>query len=229
MILIYDFDGTLTTNPLPEFEILKDCGCSTEELLPKIKKLKEDRKINFVEAYITSYIEVIKENNLKLNEYNLFKGYDKVKFNKGVLDYFNHFQSNDIKHYVVTSGFKDYVEKTKVKPFLTKVYGTTLKKENDEYIGINTIVTDDAKAEIISQIVKSTNKIIVYFGDGLSDKAAFKYVHSLGGKTIFIAKTKTKEYVELNNLGIIDHLFEPDFSENSAIYKYVQTLNERSE
>lgn len=29
--------------------------------------------------------------------------------------------------------------------------------------------------------------IIIYLGDGLTDKKAFEFVHSLGGKTVFIA------------------------------------------
>jgi len=30
-----------------------------------------------------------------------------------------------------------------------------------------------------------TNKVI-YFGDGLTDRYAFEYVHSIGGKNVFI-------------------------------------------
>lgn len=58
----------------------------------------------------------------------------------------------------------------------------------------------------------------------LTDKLAFEYVHSLGGKNVFIASNEKSviNYQKLNIDGIIDECFSNDFSSDSEISKYIQ-------
>ena len=84
------------------------------------------------------------------------------------------------------------------------------------------------KVDIIKKIIKENNNDtnVIYFGDGLTDKKAFEFVHSIGGTTVFIAQGENpiSKYNKINENGIIDEYFEPDYSKDSKISKYVKNL-----
>lgn len=230
MIIIYDFDGTLTPYSLPQYEVLKKCGYDDKKLNERIAKTIKVDEIGLYEAYYKCYVDILKENKIAMTMENFCLGADKVQFNKGVVEYFEKYQSSNtgIKHYIVTSGLKDYVEKTAIGKLVDGVYGATFKQENGLFTEINTLLTDEKKVEIIKKIQvenDNTNQII-YYGDGLTDKFAFEYVHSIGGKNVFIASNEQSmiNYNKLNANKIIDQCFEGDFTSNSKISKYIQKI-----
>lgn len=228
MVVIYDFDGTLTPYSLPQYEIIKKCGYNEEKLMNRIAE-KLTNSEGLYEAYYKCYIEILLENNILLTKENVCLGADKVEFNNGVIEYFKNFQSQitGVKHYIVTSGIKDYVDKTVIRKFVDGVYGVTFNEENGIYKDIDILLTDKKKVDVIKQVQKDNNETnnIIYFGDGLTDSLAFEYVNSIGGKNVFIAtKNESIEtYKQLNVKGIIDKCFEPDFSMDSELSKYIQT------
>ena len=228
MVIIYDFDGTLTPYSLPQYEIIKKCGYNEEKLMNRIAE-KLTNSEGLYEAYYKCYIEILLENNILLTKENVCLGADKVEFNNGVIEYFKNFQSRKtgVKHYIVTSGIKDYVDKTVIRKFVDGVYGVTFNEENGIYKDIDILLTDKKKVDVIKQVQKDNKETnnIIYFGDGLTDSLAFEYVHSIGGKNVFIAtKNESMEtYKKLNVKGIIDKCFEPDFSMDSELSKYIQT------
>ena len=228
MVIIYDFDGTLTPYSLPQYEIIKKCGYNEEKLMNRIAE-KLTNSEGLYEVYYKCYIEILLENNILLTKENVCLGADKVEFNNGVIEYFKNFQSQitGVKHYIVTSGIKDYVDKTVIRKFVDGVYGVTFNEENGIYKDIDILLTDKKKVDVIKQVQKDNNETnnIIYFGDGLTDSFAFEYVNSIGGKNVFIAtKNESMEtYKQLNVKGIIDKCFEPDFSMDSELSKYIQT------
>ena len=228
MVIIYDFDGTLTPYSLPQYEIIKKCGYNEEMLMNRIEEKLTNSK-SLYEAYYKCYIEILLENNILLTKANVCLGADKVEFNNGVIEYFKNFQSQTtgVKHYIVTSGIKDYVDKTVIRKLVDGVYGVTFNEENGIYKDIDMLLTDKKKVDFIKQVQKDNQETnnIIYFGDGLTDGFAFEYVHSIGGKNVFIAtkKESMETYKQLNVKGIIDKYFEPDFSMSSKLSKYIQT------
>ncbi len=228
MVIIYDFDGTLTPYSLPQYEIIKECGYNEEMLMNRIEEKLTNSK-SLYEAYYKCYIEILLENNILLTKANVCLGADKVEFNNGVIEYFKNFQSQTtgVKHYIVTSGIKDYVDKTVIRKLVDGVYGVTFNEKNGIYKDIDMLLTDKKKVDFIKQVQKDNQETnnIIYFGDGLTDGFAFEYVHSIGGKNVFIAtKNESMEtYKQLNVKGIIDKYFEPDFSMSSKLSKYIKT------
>ena len=232
MGIIYDFDGTLTPYSLPQYKIIKECGFDDTKYMNSVKQLMNTHKLSMYVAYFQTYITILQNNNKKFNIENICLGASNVQFNKGVFEYFFDLQyaKTNIKHYVLTSGFEDYVKFTSISPYLNGVFGTTLKVTDSKNLEIDSLMSDKYKVEIIKEIQKSNNisgSDIVYFGDGLTDQYAFEFVHSIGGKSIFVCDniSENSSYKTLKNLRIIDYCFENDFSKTSNIYKFVKSLN----
>lgn len=229
MIIIYDFDGTLTPYSLPQYEILIQNGYTDEILMKRINsEIENGRAENIYDAYYKCYIDILKEKEIKISKDNICLGAKTVQFNKGVVEYFEKYQNSKtgIKHYIITSGIKDFVEETEIRKFLDGVYGVTFKYQEDSSVDVEFLLTDEKKVDIIKKIQNENNVTndIIYFGDGLTDKFAFDYVHSIGGKTIFIASNEKSivNYQKLNTNKIIDECFESDFSAYSKICKYIE-------
>ena len=224
MIAIYDFDGTLTPYSLPQYDIIKKCGYTDSGLRELINKEKEKQN-DLYDAYYTVYKNVLKENKIDMTLQNLCIGAENVTLNDGVEEFFRDFQNSEtgVKHYIVTSGIQYYVERTKISKYIEKIYGVTFEQKDGHLEEIDRLVTDREKVNIIKQIYSenNTNKIL-YFGDGMTDKYAFEYIHSIGGKNVFI-KTSTeadKDYNTLNKDKIIDKCFDARFGKNSELYNY---------
>lgn len=116
MVIIYDFDGTLTPYSLPQYKILKKCGYDDETLMRRIKKeINNKNATGLYEAYYKCYKDILFENKIAMTRDNICLGANKVQLNNGVVDYFRRFQSSKtgVKHYIVTSGLKDYVDETR--------------------------------------------------------------------------------------------------------------------
>ena len=197
-----------------------------------MQKIKEEiQKGNATEiydAYYKCYIDILSENGITISKDTACLGANQVAFNPGVIDYFKRSQSQTtgIKHYIITAGIKDYVEETPISKFIDGAYGVTFKQENGKWGEIDFLLTDKTKVNVIQEIQsqnRGTNEII-YFGDGLTDNFAFEYVHSIGGKNVFVKTDEQSEitYQKLNVNGIIDECFDADFRIDSDINKYIQ-------
>lgn len=223
MVVIYDFDGTLTPYALPQYEILKQCNCSNELIMQRVKEeMSNNQAINSYDAYYKCYIDILLENNIGITKENICLGADKVTYNKGVIEYFDNYQGSKtgIKHYIVTSGTKDYVDETCISKYVDGIYGVTFKDQSIDYL-----LTDERKIDVIKKIQQENNTTdIIYFGDGLTDKYAFEYVKSIGGKNVFIISNEQAKqtYQIINTNGLIDECFEADYSLNASISKFIQ-------
>lgn len=230
MIIIYDFDGTLTPYTLPQYKIVKDCGYTDSKINNRVKREMEENKLDLYEAYWKVYINIFLESGIIMSKENICYGAKDTQFNLGVIDYFRRFQSSNtgIKHYIVTSGIKDYIEETPIAEFIDGIFGVEFKKENGVYTSVSNLLSDKKKVDIIKKIREENNDTsdIVYFGDGLTDRFAFEYVHEIGGTNVFVSTNKNSEtnYNKINSEKIIDKYFEGDYSENSQISKFVESL-----
>lgn len=224
MVVIYDFDGTLTPFSLPQYEILKKCHYTDELIMDRVKKeVVNNQAIDLYDAYYKCYIDILLENGFEVTKEIICLGADKVAYNNGVIEFFNSFQSSKtgIKHYIVTSGIQNYVKETSISKFVDGIYGVTLRNGKIDYL-----LTDQKKVDVIKKIQKENDNTtdIIYFGDGLTDRYAFEYVKSVGGKNVFVVSNEqAKQAYELLNVnGIIDECFNADYSANSDISNYIK-------
>ncbi len=234
MIMIYDFDGTLTPYSLPQYPIIKQCGYTDKTLMKRVEsEILKGNAPEFYSAYYKTYMNILAENGITLSKDNVCFGAKNTKLNKGVEEYFQRFRNSKtgMKHYIVTSGIKDYVDETSIGALVDGIYGVTFKQKNGIFQTVDVLLSDKKKVSVIQeiQVQNAGTTQITYFGDGLTDFYAFEYVNSIGGTNVFIASNERSEtnYQKLNKDGIIQHYFVADFQRHSEISKYVQSQLER--
>lgn len=229
MIFIYDFDGTLTPYSLPQYPILKKCGYNDFTLMNRVKSIMESG-VGFYEAYYNCYMSILRENSIPMTRNNVCLGAKDTRFNEGVIGFLTRFGASKTghKHYIVTSGVEEYVRETPVASLVDGIYGVTFSQVGENFGDINFLLSDKKKVDVIEKIRQANGgtKDIVYFGDGLTDGQAFRHVHNIGGRNVFIAVSDKSKgtYEKLNQNEIIRNYFSADFSPGSELDLFVSTL-----
>lgn len=223
MVIFYDFDGTLTPYPIPQYEIIRTCGKDNDTFQQDVLMLANQMNINIYDAYFETFKKLLMDRGFAYSAKVIALGADKVEFNPGVIEFLAKMKSLGVKQYIVTSGYAEYVRKTLVSKYVDGIFGTEFKDENEDGI-LDKILTDADKVEVIKNVLAYMDgETVLYLGDGLTDKDAFSYVHSIGGKALFIGD-KEDVFEVLNNYNIIDETFPRDYTDDSKISEYVSTL-----
>ena len=232
MVIIYDFDGTLTPYPFPKHKILEKCGlkegASNPKFLEMTKEKIEKEKLEFWKAIYKVYFEIIKNANFDLVDSNFCLGANEVVYNKGVSDFLKFFQEHDTNNYLLSSGLKVYLEKTKVNFYFKDIYATTLYyNEKKEFTDIKYLMSNEKKVNAIKDITKDNKdfKHIIYIGDGISDYDAMKYIKENGGTSILVYHNPNDPKIEeFKKKGVITFATKADFSVNGDLFCYVNSI-----
>ena len=234
--IVYDFDGTLTQVSLPRYLLLEKCnykmGTSNEKFLNKLNRIKKEKNCEAMEAFYEEFFRMINNNNLEITINDFLYGVDQIPYNRGLENYFlninNWAKQNDIelKHFILTSGIKDFVENCKYAKFFQEVFGCTFKVENNKIVGIDYYLGTKEKInklELLQKKSDTRSDKTIYVGDGLTDYYAMKYIHNNGGKTIFVHQNENDFdiYKEVNKENIVDYCEIADYNENTDLFRAI--------
>lgn len=231
-IVIYDFDGTLTPNPVTKFEILEKCGynggVNNLELVENFQNRYKKETDNFYEAIYKTFIEMVNKTSYKMIDSNICLGADRMEFNPGVMEFFESVKNDDVFNYILSSGLKSIIQKTKVAKFFDEIYGTTFMYDKDGVAyDIDCLIDDQAKAFYIEKIVKDNKKNncsdVMYIGDGLTDYYAMEYVKNNGGTTIFVYYDEDSyDLLKARESGVVSYFFKADYSSNGELSEFIR-------
>lgn len=231
-IIIYDFDGTLTPYPIPILEILEKSGFKNGNNNPEFLKLvKEKNNEDVYRSIYETCFEVVKKSGIRLSKENLSLGYDKVIYNKGVKEFLQMLNNNNIKNYLLSSGMKVFLEKVVISKYFYKIFATTFHyNKTGEATDIDYLMNDKNKVEAIKEILKENNyqendcSNLIYIGDGLTDLYAMEYIKQNGGLTIFVYQNEEKEVSQIKEKNIVSLFTLADYSVDSELFNYIKRI-----
>lgn len=233
--VVYDFDGTLTPTTLPEFKILEASGmpggAKNPDFFAKAHALADSEKINVYEAMIRVILNTVKQGGFKLTNKNIALGADERVFNPGVEEFLTNLRQKGVANYLLSSGAKAYLERLKIAPEFTEIYASVLTyDQNDEANGVERVMSEEEKAVALTEIATKVNGDrhdftgIIYIGDGPTDVKAMQFIKAHGGKAILIQHDVSDWDLPVAELGQIDLTTGPDFSRNSELTNYINSL-----
>lgn len=232
-ILIYDYDGTLTTNSVPRVNLMDELGCTPEYYEQKMKEwIHENPKSDVFDAYYITFLNVLKEKGYPLTDETFAKATNISDYNPGVFDYFEDFKDS-ADHYLVSSGFKIPLLHTPIAKYFKEIYGTTFAYDKDgNAYGIDYAMNDRKKVDKIKEICEAhgnpnydcTN--MVYLGDGLTDVYAMEFMKTHGGTAIFVHQPHETldNFNKLHEQGVVDIVRVADYSRNSELYNLLKGI-----
>ena len=236
----------MTTETWPKFWVwVKKFGYSGEKRNDDLEKaLAEYRKThegNSLETFFSFFHDLLVNNNQTLTYEELMEGEKYIEYNPGINDFI---EKSLAKNYIVSGGLVEFLKNLKIARCFDGIYGTPLQHNRNGLIsGIGEIMTDDKKILAIQDILKKNNRQtndchnVYYIGDGYSDATAMRFVHSNGGKTIFVHQPSQSDefydynnriYQALNKDGMVDFCCVADYRNGSFLSNILQRQKEKS-
>lgn len=251
--VMYDFDKTLSTQNMQEFNFIGNVGMDPVEFWSEAGKLAEEEGMDPILAYMFLMVSKSKEAGREITKdsfKNLGKG---VQYYKGVEDWFDLINNVgndlglDVEHYIISSGVKEIIEGTSIFKHFREVFACEFHYDEDgNAVWPKNAVNFTNKTQFIFRINKgaldlSDNRAVnefvlederpipffnmIYIGDGDTDIPSMKLVKQGGGYSIAV--------YPIDNPGVAKHLVsdgranffcEADYSEGSELFCTVSDI-----
>jgi 2-hydroxy-3-keto-5-methylthiopentenyl-1-phosphate phosphatase len=219
--VVYDFDGTLTPQPMQEYTILPEIGIKDGKRFWK-QVNEESARTNgeAIVAYMRLMLEKSKSRHFPVTAERLRELAKNINYFPGVQTYFKRindyvkkrfYSDIELRHYVISSGLKEIISGTSIAKYFYKVFAS--EYYYDEYGAAtfpNVIVNDTLKTQFIFRINKGKEKLseninlhmpvplrpipfqnIMYIGDGLTDVPSMTVIRKNGGYAIAVYKSRS--------------------------------------
>ena len=247
--LIYDFDKTLCTKNMQEYEFIPDkIGMSPAQFWGETRRLAVDNKMDMILAYMYLMAEKAAQHKVRITRQDFVRLGEKMEFYPGVEDWFGAIASFgavhgvDVEHYVISSGLKEIIEGCPIFnhfaqvfacEFLYDQYGRpcwpkiavnyTTKTQFLFRIGKN--VPDLSHDESVNQYMPENARRIsfsnmIYIGDGLTDVPCMRLVKKEGGHSIAVYENRA-DVESLLRHERVNYIFPADYRPESPLYHRV--------
>lgn len=249
--VIFDFDGTLTPNIRPSFQILevsglKD-GASNPQFFKDVLAKAEREQTDIYDAMARLICDIAKGAGYDPTDENLSLGADQREYNPGVIQMLNWLQQNHIDSFLISSGLKNYLRHTALAPYFKEIYATTFCYDEQGCItDLNQVMSAENKALALREVAEDINgdpndfSGIVYVGDGATDLVAMRHIKAHGGKAILVhlpedslelQEAQATGAIDLYDLmkqakGVVDLYTLADFRQDSEAMAYLRSLQE---
>lgn len=251
--IMYDFDRTLCTRDMQEYQFIPSLGMEASEFWQDANGLAHREHMDGILAYMYVMIARAKEKGIELSRDKLVSMGNKVELFPGVDEWFDRIneygrmQNVKIEHYVISSGLKEIIQGSKINGAFTEIFASEFYYgDDDNAVWPKAAVNYTNKTQFVYRINKGVLDIsndvdlnksmpedhkrvrfsnMIYIGDGLSDVPCMKMVKAYGGSSIAVYQNGEKEKVdELLTKGRVDFTYPADYRENSGIDITVKNL-----
>ena len=253
--ILYDFDKTLCTTDMQEYDFIKNLGVTSEDFWGEAAGITDKHEVEKILAYMFIMIKKCKEKGIRLTKEYLNSCGENVVLYKGVQTWFdriNKFGEEmgvNIEHYIISSGTYEIIEGTPIAKYFKRIYACKyMYDENGEALWPALAINYTLKTQYIYRISKgildvtddyNLNRLqdeslrriayrnMIYIGDGMTDIPCMKMVKSKGGKSIALYPSGNSEHVKpLVEDDRINYVCVADYSPHSALENIVKLMIE---
>lgn len=226
LALVYDFDGTLTPQPMQEYTVLPQLGISGEAFWQEVNEEVLRTGGDSILTYMRLLVEKIDTNKQHLSRDALRDLAKKIKYFPGVESWFERindyvYQRTDgaveVRHYIISAGLSEILEGVSIKHHFERIYASQYYFNHHEAACFPTIVINDTtKTQYLFRINKgresaqdSINEYMseekrpipftnmIYIGDGLTDVPCMTVVKNYGGFSVAVHQSNNDRSINV--------------------------------
>jgi len=252
---MYDFDKTLSTTDMQNYQFIPALGMDPEQFWALTTQFSEKTGVERILSYMYVMIDEAKKKGIKLNRKFLQSCGKEIKYYPGVDSWFERINQYGlergikVEHYLVSSGTIEIVEGCSIYKNFTKAYGCEFFYVNDEPVWPKLAINYTQKTQFFFRIAKGVVNVtddaavnekkeksdlripyknIVYIGDGMTDIPCMTLVNKNGGTSIAVYPKKQKDKVQgILDDGRVKFLCPADYSEGSKIESVLHLVIEQ--
>ena len=219
--LVYDFDGTLSPQPMQEYTVLPKIGAKPAEFWARVNREARETSSDQMLVYMRHIIEALELAKVDVKREDLAAMARKIVYFPGVSTWFSRMNSYvarrgrgqvKLQHYLVSAGQKEILDGVSIRRHFKRIYAS---EYHFNHHGVATfpkfLVTDTMKTQFLFRINKGIEDItesinehmseaerpipfqnIIYVGDGMTDVPSMALTKKSGGHTVAVYDPRKK-------------------------------------
>ncbi len=221
LAVVYDFDGTLTPQPMQEYTVLPELGITGRAFWDEVNAEVVRTGGDSILTYMRLLVEKIEHNKAHLSRDALRELAAGIKYYPGVESWFDRLNTYvdeqsgghvQVRHYIISAGLSEILEGVSIKHHFARIYASQYYFDHHEAARFPTIVINDTgKTQYLFRINKGREEAretineympegerpipfqhMLYVGDGLTDVPCMTVVKNYGGFAVAVHKPKNR-------------------------------------
>lgn len=251
--MVYDFDGTLSPQPMQEYTVLPKLGVKATDFWREVELQCERDQAEGMLVYMRHLLEEAERARIHIGRQDFAAMARLIEYFAGVETWFkrmNEFVRKTgqgqvrIKHYLISAGLKEILEGTSLRRHFSQIYAS---EYHYDHHGVATfpkvLITDTTKTQYLFRINKGrerqTQSInehmpeyerpipfsnMIYIGDGHTDVPSMTVTRQHGGNAVAVYKPDSQS--SLQTCEELLHARRVDFIA-AADYRHNSVLEKR--
>ncbi|MDZ7737161.1 MAG: HAD family hydrolase [Gammaproteobacteria bacterium] len=224
--MVYDFDGTLSPQPMQEYTVLPKLGMDAGEFWRRVDEEKERDQAEGMLVYMRHLLEEAERKRIHIgrDDFTAMAGF--IKYFDGVETWFDRINAFvhksgkgkvKLRHYLISAGLKEILEGSPLHRHFSRIYASEYYYNHH---GVATfpkiLITDTTKTQYLFRINKGREKQtdsinehmpeherpipfsnILYIGDGDTDVPSMTVTRQNGGNAVAVYKPDSKPSLQI--------------------------------
>ncbi len=226
LAIVYDFDGTLTPQPMQEYTVLPQLGLSGAEFWSSVNAEVRRTGGDPILTYMRLLVEQIESNKAHLGREDLRRLAAGIEYYPGVDSWFDRVNAYvdaatgghvETRHYIISAGLGEILKGVSIRDHFARIYASQYYFDHHDAARFPTVVINDtAKTQYLFRINKGREEPLetindympegerpipfqhmLYLGDGLTDVPCMTVVKNYGGFAIAVHKPRHAETIQV--------------------------------
>ena len=213
--LVYDFDGTLSPQPMQEYTVLPKIGVEPARFWEKVNAEARATESDPMLVYMRHIIEALERVKVDVKREDFAAMASAIEYFPGVTTWFTRMNAYvkkrsrgqvKLKHYLISAGQKEILEGVSIRKHFKRIYAS---EYHFNHHGVATfpkfLITDTAKTQFLFRINKGLEAVtesinehmpesqrpipfpnMIYLGDGMTDVPSMALTKKNGGHTVAV-------------------------------------------
>lgn len=213
--LVYDFDGTLSPQPMQEYTVLPKIGVEPTQFWAMVNREARETESDPMLVYMRHIIEALERHRVDVKREDFAAMASAIQYFPGVGTWFTRMNSYvrrrskgavKLRHYIISAGQREILEGASIRKHFQRIYAS---EYHFNHHGVATfpklLVTDTLKTQFLFRINKGRESItesinehmpeserpipfqnIVYVGDGMTDVPSMALTKKSGGHAVAV-------------------------------------------
>ena len=219
--LVYDFDGTLSPQPMQEYTVLPKIGVEPEVFWARVNRDARETESDMMLVYMRHIIETLEQHKIDVKREDFAAMASRIEYFPGVATWFRRMNayvekrsrgSVKVQHYLISAGQKEILDGASIRKEFKRIYAS---EYHFNHHGVATfpklLVTDTMKTQFLFRINKGLERItesinehmpeedrpipfqnMIYVGDGMTDVPSMALTKKSGGHTVAVYDRRRK-------------------------------------
>jgi len=213
--VVYDFDGTLSPQPMQEYTVLPKIGVEPREFWKRVNEDARRTESDMMLVYMRHIIEALELGRINVKRGDFAVMAKAIEYFPGVPTWFPRINQYvrrksggkvKVQHYLISAGQKEILDGASIKKHFKRIYAS---EYHFDHHGVATfpklLVTDTMKTQFLFRINKGREGInesinehmpeaerpipfqnMIYVGDGMTDVPSMALTKKSGGHTVAV-------------------------------------------